>query len=246
MWRLWVFLSWQDIKQKYRGSVIGPFWVAGSLLALTLGAGALYAVILQVPYREYLPYLILSLTVWTLIASSIQEGCAAFLSAAPVIKNTPLPISLQIFRVVTRNLMVMAHNLVVVALVFAALGRPLATTSPLALLGLAILSLNLWWMAWVSAALSARYRDIGQIITYVMQFLLFVTPIFWMPNMVGRGHIVLEYNPLWHLIEIVRSPVLGEPIRAANWIVSGFMAAVGLAVAYFGQRRYRNEVVHWI
>lgn len=246
LWRLWVFLSWQDIKQRYRGSVLGPFWVSGSLAAISLGAGILYARILHVPYQEYIPFLVLGLTVWTMISGAVLEGTGAFLSAANLIKNSSLPISMQIYRTLSRNAIVMAHNTLVVALVFLFLKRPPSPAFLLVLPGLALLLLNLTWMTWVAAALSARYRDIAQIIAYVMQFLLFMTPVFWMAHMVGRSSPLLVLNPLWHLIEIVRAPVFGGPINPLNWWVSAVMAVVGLTGVYFAQRRYRNQVIHWV
>ena len=246
MWRLWVFLSWQDIKQRYRGSLLGPFWTAGSIAALTLGAGSLHAIILKVPYQEFLPYLVLSITVWTLISGTLLEASGAFLGAANVIKNTSLPLTMQIFRTVSRNVIVLAHNIIVVVALFAILQRPVAPTAPLALLGLVIVLLNLVWMSWIVAALSARFRDVVQIVSYGLTLALFMTPIFWQPGMVGHDNPALRFNPFWHLIEVVRAPILGGGPSADNWFWAGGGAIVGLIAAYFVQRRFKNDVVFWV
>jgi ABC-type polysaccharide/polyol phosphate export permease len=246
LWRLWLFLGWQDIKQRYRGSIIGPFWVAGSVAALGLGAGALYAVILKQPAGTYIPYLTIGVVVWTLISGAIGEACQAFIGAGGVIRNTPLPPAIHVFRVVWRNLIVAAHNLVVAAVIFAFFRHPISPMAPLALLGVVLLCLNLLWISWVAAAICARFRDMPHAITYTLQIGMFLTPLFWLPEMAADRHIVLAANPLWHLLEIVRAPILGMPILPINWIAATTMAVLGLAAVYVLERRYRHKIIHWL
>ncbi len=135
-WRLWAFLGWKDIRGRYRGSVLGPIWIAGGLLVVTLGAGVLFADILKSKVDFFIPYLCLGLTVWTLISASIVEGSTAFLGAGLLIKNSTLPIFMQVLRTIWRNLIVFAHNIPVAAAVCIYFRLPVQPTLLLAIPGL--------------------------------------------------------------------------------------------------------------
>ena len=65
---LWLMLGWQDIKQRYRRSVIGPFWLTLSYGAMIAGMGPLYGSLLQQDISTYFPYLATGFVVWFLIA----------------------------------------------------------------------------------------------------------------------------------------------------------------------------------
>lgn len=245
-WRLWTFLSWQDIRQRYRGSFLGPWWMVFGIGATAFGMGLLYSAILHVPTNEFLPYLVLGLSIWTFISASLGESCSAFVGQASVIKNTPLPVIMQVFRTISRNVIVLAHNVLVIALVFVIFQKGLGPMGFLALPGFVLLVLNLAWMCWLVAAMSARYRDFIQIVTYLLQFLIFMTPVFWYANMAGPRHYILEFNPFYHLLEIVREPLLGVAPSAHNWIVAVGMLVVGTIVAVLAQMRFQKQIVFWI
>ena len=246
LWRLWTFTGWQDIRQRYRGSVLGPFWIAGSVAVVTLGAGSLYAAMFKMPAKTLLPYISLSISLWLLISLTILEGSQAFFASGQIVRNTSLPIGIHVFRVIYRNLIVFAHNLPVVALTFLVFGYAPAAYSPLALLGFAVLMANVVWMTWIAALLSTRFRDVGQIIGFGLQFAIFVTPIFWMPEQAGPRHIALELNPFHHMLAIVREPIMGRLPSMENWTDAVVMAGVGLAVAAVAHRRLCSEIVFWL
>ena len=246
LWRLWTFTGWEDIRQRYRGSVLGPFWIAGSVAVVTLGAGSLYAAMFKMPAQTLLPYISLSISLWLLISLTILEGSQAFFASGQIVRNTPLPIGIHVFRVIYRNLIVFAHNLPVVALTFLVFGYAPSVYSPLALLGFVLLIANVVWMTWVAALLSTRFRDFGQIIGFGLQFAIFVTPIFWMPQQAGPRHIALELNPFHHMLAVVREPIMGRLPSEANWTVSLLMAVIGLAIAVMAHRRLRSEIVFWL
>ena len=246
LWRLWTFTGWQDIRQRYRGSVLGPFWIAGSVAVVTLGAGSLYAAMFKMPAQTLLPYISLSISLWLLISLTILEGSQAFFASGQIVRNTPLPIGIHVFRVIYRNLIVFGHNLPVVVLTFLVFGYAPSIYSPLALLGFVLLLANVVWMTWIAALLSTRFRDMGQIIGFGLQFAIFVTPIFWMPQQAGPRHIALELNPFHHMLAVVREPIMGRLPSEANWAVSAVMAVFGLAVTILAHRRLRSEIVFWL
>ncbi len=111
---IWTALAYQDIRLRYRGSVLGPFWLTISTLVMVVAMGFIYAHLFHTDTRSYMPYLTLGLIVWQLISTLVTEGCQTFLASGPVIQQVPIPFSIHAYRVVYRNFIVFAHNLVIV------------------------------------------------------------------------------------------------------------------------------------
>lgn len=246
-WRLWLLMSGQDIKQRYRGSLLGPIWVAGGLVAMSLGAGTVYAAIFHQPIREYIPFIATGLAIWTLIQAAIAEGCTGFLSAAGLMKNTSLPIFIHILRVMARNLIVLTHNLVVVAAILLIFRAHLGVNSLLVLPGIFLVIINMTWMCYLSGMVCARYRDAIQIIPYFVTFLTFVTPIFWSASTVSpERQSVVRLNPFAYLVSVFRDPLLGKLPLHGSWMVLSCMAVLGIVVSILVHVKFRRNLVFWI
>lgn len=245
-WRLWAYLGWRDVRQRYRGSVLGPVWLAGSVLVITLGAGSLYAALLDVETRRLLPFISLSVSLWLFVSLTILEGSNSFLSAALVIRNTVLPLGGHVARALGRNLLVLAHSVPVVIAVFLWYRFVPAPTWPLAIIGFVLLLANVAWMAWMAALVSTRFRDVGQLIAYGLQFAIFITPVFWAPEQAGERHVVLTFNPFHHMLAVVRGPILGETVTPESWAAATLMAVIGFAATAAFHARVRHQVVHWL
>lgn len=241
-------LGWQDVRQRYRRSALGPFWLTISMGVMIATIGIVFGQIFKSPMDEFLPFLAIGLIVWGFISMVITEGCTGFISAEAVIKQLPIPLSVHIFRVVWRNLIIMAHNVVIFPLVLLAVGKPVTWDVFLAIPGLLILILNLTWIAIFLGVISTRYRDIPQIIGSLLQVIFYLTPIMWLPHLIpGRaGTYMLDLNPFFHFVQIVRAPMLGQEPSAESWIVSILVAFVGwfFTALLFG--RYRRRIAYWL
>ncbi len=243
---LWPVLGWQDIKQRYRRSVIGPFWLTISYGALIMGMGPLYGRLLQQDLSTYLPYLAVGFIAWILISSLITEGCGAFIGAEGYITQMKLPFTAHVLRVVWRNLLIFFHNFVIVLVVMIFSPPPLTwalLTVPLAVL---VIAVNGIWIGIVFGLLCARYRDFTQVVGSVVQIAFFLTPVMWRPNMLGRMQWAADWNPLHHLLEIVRAPLISGKVMPLSWMVAVGLAVAGFAVALGLFSRYRARVAYWL
>src|SRR5947207_5629997 len=72
---MWWALALQDIRLRYRGSVLGPFWLTISTLVMVVAMGVIYSELFHMEMSTYLPFLTLGLIVWQLLAGTISEGC---------------------------------------------------------------------------------------------------------------------------------------------------------------------------
>ena len=84
------------------------------------------------------------------------------------------------------------------------------------------------------------------IVSNFIQIAFFFTPVMWSPDILKQRAWVAEYNPLYHLIEVVRAPVLGDPTHINSWIWSIGLAVFGFALAQWMMFRFRNRVAYWL
>lgn len=256
-WRqrqLWGHLGWQDIKQRYRRSVLGPLWITISMAVTAIGLGILYAALFENPLERQLPYILIGFIVWTFIAGAITEGTAVFISNEGLIKHLPAPISVHVYRLVWRQLLLFAHNLIVYAIMLVVFPQPLGWASLTALVALALLVLNAAWVALLVGIISTRFRDLPPVTQSIVQLAFFLTPIVWIyddlldsanPGIAERARLA-ELNPFLHFVEIIRRPMLGQDQLLRNWVVVGAITILGWAATLLVMRNYRARVSYWV
>ena len=88
---VWLHLAKQEVKQRYRRSVLGPFWITISTGIMVAGMGPLYSYLLKQPVGPYFQYIAVSFVIWNFISSSINDSCFSFISAEGFIKVVKLP-----------------------------------------------------------------------------------------------------------------------------------------------------------
>jgi ABC-type polysaccharide/polyol phosphate export permease len=239
-------LAWYDVLARYRGSVLGPFWITLSMGAMVLGIGVLYARLFQFPLGDFLPFVAVSIVLWGTISSVINEGCDTFVAAGGILRQTALPMFIFPIRLLLRALINMAHHLVIIVLVLIWHGETAFVGVLLSLAGLLIVLTNIAWIGTLAGIISARFRDVPQIIGAGMQFSMFMTPVFWKPSQVGRGHALLEFNPFYYMFEVVRAPLLGEPMNPRSWPLLAVMALLGWIVTFAVFTGTRRRIVHYL
>jgi ABC-type polysaccharide/polyol phosphate export permease len=245
-WRVWTILGWDDIRQRYRRSLLGPFWITLSMGIFILLLGVIYSRLFHIDLATYLPYLSLGFIVWGFISAVANDSCVAFHESGRIIKQIKLPLTTYVFRVVYRNFIVFLHTIVIfvpVAIYFRVIPD---WNTLLALPGLFLVVVNATWVAATLATFSTRYRDIQPIVGTVVQLMMFATPIMWTASSLGNAMIVAEINPIYHLIEIVRSPMLGSAPELRSWLVAGGLAAAGSLLAAGLLVSKSRRIVFWL
>lgn len=231
---------------RYRGSVLGPIWMVANLGIVVVGVTLLYSELLKQPVNTFMPYLVVSLLLMNFIWPVLIEGCHAFASAPDVLRQVNLPAVALVMRVMYRNLIVVAHNSVLVLIVFAYFNRFGEIRVLELAFGIALLLVNLWWATLLFAILGARFRDMIQILTSVLNFMGIFTPIYWVPALISKNQILLDINPLYHLFQIVRQPWLGQQASLLNYEVVIGAAIIGPIVTWTVFLRTRRQIVFWV
>src|ERR1700739_1871507 len=92
------------------------------------GMGFIYAKLFHTELQDYLPMLTVGLIFWMFIAGLITEGCGTFVGVQGVIQQVRLPFPLHAYRLVYRNLLLLAHNFVIVPIVLVIFPHPINWT----------------------------------------------------------------------------------------------------------------------
>ena len=243
---VWAALAWQEVRQRYRRSVLGPFWLTISIGVLIAGMGPLYSRLFGQTISSYFPYLAVSFVIWTLLASIINESCTSFTSAEGLVKQTRLPLTIHVLRVVWKNIVVFFHHSLILVIVFIIFPPPLNWSLLLVPFAILAIAVNAVWLSLFLGMLCARFRDIPLIITSVIQVMFFLTPVMWRPELLGRHAWAASWNPLHHLLEIVRGPLVDGRAAGISWAVVLGMALVGFALVVPLFARYRWRIAYWV
>jgi lipopolysaccharide transport system permease protein len=241
-WRL----GWLDIRLRYRGSMLGPLWLTLSTGVMVGALGYLYAGIFHTDVQSYLPYLALSLVLWGFLSTIVGEACTAFTESESIVRAMRMPFFLFAARVLIRNVFVLAHNIVVIGVVYAVVQVWPGWLALFALPGLFIWGIDSLALVLLLGTFCARFRDILPIVSSVMQIAFFMSPVIWRPDQLGGGQALLPLNPFFDLLEIVRAPLLGMPFDANIWLGAGAYSVVLWGLAWGLFIRARGRITFWI
>ena len=246
-WRIWFSLAWFDVQQYYRRSVLGPFWFTISTCVVVLVMAVVMGGLFGSPIKRYLPFITISLMLWNLTNSMVQGGSQCYISAGPTILQFERPLTAYYLKLVFYEIIVFAHVIgvfFVVALIFGI--RPGMNTL-IGLLALPIFLLNIAWMGLFSAIFAARFRDVPPMLQNLFTALFWLSPILYRPSQMPETlQIFLQFNPLTHLLAIVRDPLLNQPINPWNWVVALTLLVLGWALTFAVFARFRGRVAYWL
>jgi lipopolysaccharide transport system permease protein len=246
LWPLWLQLGWNDILQRYRRSMLGPFWLTASMAIMVISLGVLYAELFNTPIHDFLPYLCVGLLVWNLISSFLTEGGVLFTGAESYIKQIRLPYSVYVFRSSWSKLIIFAHNFVIYFGILLYFQIWPGAVALLAIPGLLLVLLNGAAATFFIGMVSARFRDVPQLINSMVQIVFFVTPIMWKPGLLRGRTFIADFNPFYHLLEIVRAPLLGSLPSAKSYIAVMLITLVNVVIVGAFFARFRSRISYWV
>lgn len=248
-WRIWFLLAYQDIKLRYRRSVLGPFWITLSMAITVYSMGYLYSHLFHMNINEYFPYLVAGMLTWSLISTTVTDLVETFSTNESMLKQIKLPYSLYVHRVVMRNVLIFFHNslvLIPIMILFhdkINLGWNFLFLIP----GLLIIYFNSISYGLVFAMVGARYRDISQLIKSLIQVVFFVTPIMWKPSILPPNRqFIADLNPVYSFVELIRAPLIGYSFTLTNVVMVFGMTLIGIIASYYIFVSRRARIIYWL
>ena len=250
---LWLQLGWQDIKQRYRRSVLGPLWITIATGVMALALGLLYSVLFKIPIAEFLPHVTVGLIIWNFISGCIKEGSDIFIDNEGLIKQLPSALSVHVYRLVWKQALFLAHNLVIWVILMMIFPRPLGWDVLLINPAMFLLVINGVWVVMFFGIIATRYRDVAPLLESLVQLLFYMTPIVWMDSTLkdrigelGNKAYLAELNPLYHYMAVVRGPMIDQPVELRSWLIVIALTVLGTLFAMVFMRQWRSRVSYWV
>ena len=248
---LWAHLGWQDIKQRYRRSVLGPFWITIATGVTAIAMGGLYSKLFKLELSEHLPYVTLGLIIWNLINAAILEGADVFVANEGLIKQLPTPLSVHVYRLVWRQMILFAHNIVIFVVIAIIFPKPWSWADLTVIPALGLIVLNCVWVSLCFGILSTRYRDISPLLFSLVQLLFFMTPIIWNESTLekqGAGQVGQDRRAQPAAALPRHRPGAAARCAAGAAALGGGGGAdvIGWIFAAIAMRQYRARVPYWV
>ncbi len=241
-----LYLSWADTKARYKKSVLGPLWLTFGNLVGVLGLSLVWAQLLKEDMHSFVPSLTIGMIVWQLIAGAITEGPVTFIRQSNMIRNVAIPPWFFVVRMLSRQVINLLHNLLIVVGVVLYFGFELKPSVVWVLPGLLLVLLNLLWIMFLLGLLGARFRDVEFLINALLPLLFFISPVIFRPDRLPVDLNIIWLNPLSYFIEIVRAPFLGQEPSGLNFAVVGLALLAGSVLTWLVYRAKGRQLAFWV
>lgn len=253
--RRWLYFSWFNFAVLYRKTFLGPLWiVVGPALFVTF-LGLLFSYVNNVEVSFFIPHLSIGLVVWTLISGFIINSTKVFQrNRAQIMQGNMSLLDITIVEVLS-TILQFFHQAIILVVVFILFGVSFNFYSLASLAGLALLIANGVWLTMLFGIIGARYRDLPEIVAAIMRIAFLATPIIWMhtesvaADVSGRGKVIsafLNFNPFFHFLELIRAPLLNQPISWISIAVVLTLTFLGSISAYGFHKRFAKVIPLWV
>ncbi|MFT3729161.1 MAG: ABC transporter permease [Terricaulis sp.] len=245
-WRTSYLLALQDITLRYRRSVLGPFWISASLVVSVMALAYVFSSVFQQPLEGYIGWVAGGMLAWQLVSGVMNEACQSVIMHTAYLQNVPLPLSVIGARTAIRDGIIFLHNAIAIIGVLVVFGLPMTPTAFLIIPGALLIMLVGFFAALLLGPICVRFRDVPQAVTSALQVIFYLTPIFWQPHEGSHRPIFTTANPFYHLVQLIRAPLLGEQPTLLDWQFSWWTCAVFAVLAMFCVSATRKHVTLWL
>jgi ABC-type polysaccharide/polyol phosphate export permease len=246
--RSWSYLAVENVKNRYRRTVLGPWWLTLQMVILIVGISIVFGQLLNTDLSSFVPYVGLGYIAFSLLSGLTSTGAVVFIAGSSTLKSTRQPLSNLVLRDVGVEFINFAHNMVIY-LVFLVIGLvPLTPKIPIALLIVVVIAANgLFLGLWLGIAV-ARFRDLQPFITSILGVAIFFCPVFYQLDSLSSGirNVLLVWNPFTYLIMAFRAPLLDEPLLWSYYVGSGIVTVINVAVGLAVFTRARSRLPYWV
>ena len=237
------FLTWRDVKVRYKQTLIGAGWAilqpVMTMVIFTLVFGRLAS--LDSEGKPYAVFAYAALVPWTYFASATTQAAGSLVANERLITKVFFPRLIIPLAAVGAVLVDLALSATVLVLLLLAYG--IAPTLGLLAIPLfvALATLTAAGTGMLLAALNVRYRDVRYVIPFLIQLWLFITPVAYSADLVpSKWRLVYALNPMVGVIQGFRWAFVGGALPGRDLAASVVMALVVLALGLLVFRRFED------
>ncbi|MEN1925978.1 ABC transporter permease [Luteimonas sp. MJ293] len=245
----WMFSSWLDIITRYRRTRLGLLWIVIPTAVFVAAIGQVYSIVMGHDPEFYLPYLAIGYLLFRFMTQCLSESGSILRTHKSFIMDGRVRMTDYVLRSIAKAFFIFVCSFVVIIVTMA--WSPMTSLVSLftILLTFPLVMLNSFWLSSCMSMIGARHVDSAEMVTTLMRFGMLLTPILWVGDRFSPGTFgwwAVHLNPAYHLITVVRNPLLGQPIPSESlWFVL-IMTVLGWGLTALVYRRYARFVPLWI
>lgn len=243
---VWIHAGWIDVVWRFRRTRLGPFWHTLGLASFVLVMGVIWSTLLKQDPYQYFRYVTVSMISWGMIASFVTEGSSVFIQGQATALSMRFPFVGFAAAHVWRSLLMFFHHFVFYIFVMLLTWTSPGWTGLLAVPALVLLAANGTWMTVFVAMLCLRWRDLVPAVFSIMQISMFITPVFWPKELLASElQFAADYNPLYHLVRVMRDPLLGLVPPLNSWLAVIAFLVIGGTLTLWLYGKNRDRMPYW-
>jgi lipopolysaccharide transport system permease protein len=238
IWRcryFWLSLVKNDLRTRYRRSVLGMGWSLLHPICMTIILTAVFYKLFHLPISEYAPFVLAGLATWNYVLTVVSHGCHCFFIGESYIRQYPAPLAIYPLRTAlggTIHFLVALSVVMMLSWYFHGFVNLPALVSLLPTIFL--LFVFAWSVAVLAGVANVYFQDTQHLTEVGFQMLFYATPIIYYPEQLQESNLgwLLKVNPMVSLLELVRQPILkgevptlGTFTVAITTVVIAFLAA---------------------
>ncbi len=247
MGEVWRAFAWDETLARYRRSFFGLAWIAGSYVIFVAVIAIFFGSFSSADAEDFLMYVALGFAAFVYLNGNIIDGCAVFVNSATWIKSTPMPYSVYVYKSIFRSLTPFGLELLIALIGMLVLGWRPSVAALWAVPAFGAYLVFGVWSQYLLGLVAARFRDVGHLVGAVTRILFFTTPIMWTEaDAQPIVRTISDFNPLTHLVEIFRAPLLNATVPVESWIFVGWFTLAGIALTLTVAGVMRARLPFWI
>jgi ABC-type polysaccharide/polyol phosphate export permease len=246
-WRVWHIIGIRDLRHRYARSKFGQLWLIISTATMIGAMATVWSLIWNQPLREMMPFIGIGLIMWTYLSQVITECTTVFTSQAGMYLNQRMNFSVSIFSIIYKNTIVLAHSSIITLALILIFGVPINWYDLQIVPAFILVWIGMLGLGYILAMICVRYRDIIQVVNSWLLVVFFVTPITWKPEFLGPEHrFIIDWNPFGQVLELLRNPLLGQPVSSHAWITTIVIGVGGVLLGLPVIGRYQRRMIFWM
>jgi ABC-type polysaccharide/polyol phosphate export permease len=241
-----IYLAWMDTKARYKKSVLGPLWLTLGNLIGVVGLSVVWSSLLHEDKKIFIPSVTIGLILWQIISATLTEAPAVFIKNSRLIKDTNVPPWFFIVRGLARNIINLAHNLIIIIGVSLYFESSFDWKASLSLLGLILVLFNLFMLSYILAIIGARFHDVEYFVNAFMPLVFFISPVIFRADQLPAEMNLIWYNPISYFIEVIRAPLLGKVPAFTNYVIILFLCMLCYRLLIYLNKKIAGNLTFWI
>jgi len=234
------FLTWRDVKVRYKQTVLGAAWAVIQPLFTMIVFSLFFGKLAKLPSDgvAYPLFACAAVLPWTFFSNAVTSSGASLVGSANLITKVYFPRMIIPAAAVAAGLidLMIAFGILIVLMIYYGVGLTwnlLMAPALVALTSLLAVAVGMW-----TSALNVKYRDIRHALPFAIQLTMFATPIIYPVSVVPeRWRWTLNFNPLTGIIEGYRSAFFGRPF---DWPALAISAALTLSLLLYAAFYFRR------